>query len=362
MTDNMLSRIRGFYLDELKDHHTYSWLAEHARDARFARMLRRIAGMEKGHAAFWAGLLEQAGESLPEHRPRWLRLRLLGLLARWLNPGWLVGLLELGESGAAETYREVLDSGALRERDAVRLKHIILDELEHESMFHRASRESGMSNVRDFVLGMNDGLVEILGAVTGLSAAWPGNPLMVAVSGLIVGVAGALSMGIGAFISVRSQRQVNEASKRRLDILFSVAPERATAEFERRLEDAGLPETVTREVAEKIGADGKTLSRLFVSEDDENEWRSAFFTGFAYLFGVAFPVLPYFIADNSFTALWGSILFAGIALASVGGAIALISGISVRGKITEMVLSGFSAAGLAYLFGRLMQLLFGVVP
>ena len=56
----------------------------------------------------------------------------------------------------------------------------------------------------------------------------------------------------------------------------------------------------------------------------------------------------------------GSITLAGLALALVGGMIALVSGISLRGKITEMVVSGFSAAGLAYLFGHLMQTLFGV--
>ena len=362
MQSAFLPRIRDFYLDEMKDHLTYAHLARRSRDARLARLLERIAAMEKGHAAFWQRLLEAHGAGVPAPRVSRLRLWVLGVLARWLSPLWVIGLLEMGETGAAEVYHRVLASGWLDETDAAQLRHIILDELEHESAFHQASREAGLSNVRDFVLGMNDGLVEILGAVTGLSAAYPGRPLIVAVSGLIVGVAGALSMGIGAFISVRSQRQVNEATRRRLDILFSVAPERAAEEFRRRLADAGLPDAVSREVAGRLGEEGPGLARLLVQEDHENEWRSALFTGFAYLFGVAFPVLPYFLADSSASALLGSVALAGLALASVGGAIALVSGISLRGKVAEMVVSGFAAAGLAYGFGHLMQWLFGVSP
>ncbi len=360
MDPAFLPRIRQFYRDERKDHATYAYLAERTRDARLAGLLRRIAAMEAGHAAFWQGLLERQGEAVPAARPPRLRLWLLGLLARWLSPLWIIGLLEMGETGAAEVYHRVLATGRLDPPDAERLRHIILDELEHESAFHQVSREAGLGNVRDFVLGMNDGLVEILGAVTGLSAAYPGRPLVVAVSGLIVGVAGALSMGIGAFISVRSQRQVNEATRRRLDILFAVAPERAAEEFRRRLVEAGLPDELGAEVAQRLGREGAGLARLLVEETHENEWRSALFTGFAYLFGVAFPVLPYFVADDSLHALAGSVLLAGLALASVGGAIALVSGISLRGKVAEMVLSGFAAAGLAWAFGRLMQVLFGV--
>jgi len=88
-----------------------------------------------------------------------------------------------------------------------------MDEIEHEEIFSKSKQLLHVENLRDFILGMNDGLVEILGAVTGLSAAYVNNPFMVAISGLIVGVAGALSMGIGSFISVRSQREMNEGNK-----------------------------------------------------------------------------------------------------------------------------------------------------
>lgn len=353
---------RQFYANEMADHLTYRLLAEKARNPEVAALLRKISGMERGHARFWESVLERRGESLPKTQPPRLRNILLSRLSRLFNPLILVALLELGEGHAARNYHRVLQSDLLSPEEAERLRRIVVDELEHERLFHRQSRASGLSNVRDFVLGMNDGLVEILGAVTGLSAAWPGNPLLVAVSGLIVGVAGALSMGIGAFISVRSQRQVDEATHERLELLFSVAPERAQEALLEKFDEDGLPEEVRTEVIHCLGDKSGMLVRLMSEPSDQNEWRSALFTGLAYLLGVAFPVLPYFLADNSLHALVGSVVFAGLALATVGSAIALFSGIPMRTKVTEMVLSGLAAAGLAWLFGYLMQTLFGISP
>ncbi len=360
MNDSLIDQARRFYLGEIDDWRTYSLLARHSRDPQLAQLLARIAEMEKRHADFWAGLLRRQGEPLPRPRPRRLRFFLLRLLQRRINPLLLVAALELGESGAVSAYHRLWQSGQLPADDCETLRGIILDELEHESAFRHQAKQSGMQNVRDFVLGMNDGLVEILGAVTGLSAAYAGKPLLVAVSGLVVGIAGALSMGIGAFISVRSQRQVNQGTRQRMEVLFGVAPERAVDEFRDKLQEAGLPADLSADVARRVGTSRESLSKLLLEDVTENEWRSGLFTGAAYLFGVLFPVLPYFIADTATTALFGSVFFAGLALATVGGFIALISGIDLRTKVLEMLVSGLGAAGLAWLFGLLMQNVFGI--
>jgi VIT1/CCC1 family predicted Fe2+/Mn2+ transporter len=360
MQNDLIARAREFYRGEMNDWLTYSELARHSRDPDIARLLKRIAGMEKRHARFWEQVLHKRHTPLPKARPRRWRLFLLRQLQRWVDPVLLVGALELGETSAVEDYHRLWQSKLLDPDECETLQGIILDELEHESTFRKQTRGSGFGNIRDFVLGMNDGLVEILGAVTGLSAAYAGKPLLVAVSGLIVGIAGAMSMGIGAFISVRSQRQVNQGTLQRMEVLFNVAPDRAIEEYREKLADSGVPQEISREVAAKVGENRDSLSRLLLEEVTENEWRSGLFTGVAYLFGVLFPVLPYFVADSSQAALIGSVFFAGLALAVVGGFIALLSGISLRTKIMEMVVSGLGAAGLAWLFGLLMQNLFGI--
>ena len=360
MPDELISKARAFYLGEEHDWLTYSRLALRSRDPDTAALLKRIAGMEKRHARFWENVLARRNASLPPVRPPRWRLFLLRQLQRWVSPVLLVAALEMGETSAVEDYHRIWQSGLLDADECKALRGIILDELEHESAFRRQTRAAGFGNVRDFVLGMNDGLVEILGAVTGLSAAYAGKPLLVAVSGLIVGIAGAMSMGIGAFISVRSQRQVNQGTRQRMEVLFDVAPRRAVEEYRDRLIDSGVPDAISEQVAQTVGENRESLSRLLLQDVTENEWRSAMFTGVAYLFGVLFPVLPYFIADSSSAALVGSVFFAGLALAVVGGFVALLSGISLRTKILEMVITGLGAAGLAWLFGMLMQSLFGI--
>jgi VIT1/CCC1 family predicted Fe2+/Mn2+ transporter len=171
----------------------------------------------------------------------------------FINPVLLVSLLELGETSAVQRYLYFFTHAELDDIDKTRLKRIILDELEHETFFKQTAQALGVSNLRDFVLGMNDGLVEILGAVTGLSAVYPANPLLVGVSGLIVGIAGALSMGIGVFISVRSQRQVNDGARERMEILLTLDPARAVQDYRAELVASGIPTHLADEAAQTLG-------------------------------------------------------------------------------------------------------------
>jgi VIT1/CCC1 family predicted Fe2+/Mn2+ transporter len=338
---------KTFYADEISDHLTYTALAQHINDEHARRNIVRIASMERKHADFWQDMLTTHQETLPPAGVNKARLGLMRLLRLVINPALLVSLLELGEAGAMRRYLDFYRHAPLADADKVHLKSIILDEVEHEMFFKQMAKSLGVSNLRDFVLGMNDGLVEILGAVTGLSAVYPASPLIVAVTGLIVGIAGALSMGIGAFISVRSQRQVNAGTRERMEILFAIDPERAVHAYRGELIESGIPSHLADETARVLGKNKQALVKLVLpTSADENEVRSGLFTGAAYFVGVLFPVLPYFFAPSSFVALPLSIAFAGLSLTLVATVVAM--------------LSGFTAAGLSYGFGTLMRSLFGL--
>ncbi|WP_457626554.1 VIT1/CCC1 transporter family protein [Persephonella sp.] len=349
-----------FYQMEMNDYFTYMEISKNIKDRSLSEKIKKIALMEKEHAGFWAEFLRKRGSEPPQTKINRLKTFLIRTLSKIINPVVVISFLELGESGAIKNYYSFLKTEDLSEEERDKLKKIILDEIEHETFFARQINEKGMSNIRDFVLGMNDGLVEILGAVAGLSAVYLTNPLMVGVSGLIVGMAGALSMGIGAFISVRSQRQVNQAQKEQMEIIFDVAPERAVEEYRRKLIESGVVEDVAEEISSKISKNKEAISKLLIEETDENEIKSGLFTGFAYLVGVFFPVIPYFFAPNSYVALPFSIIFAGLALTFVAVVISVLSGISIKKKVLEMVVSAFTAAGIAYAFGSIMQSIFGI--
>ncbi|WP_457621693.1 VIT1/CCC1 transporter family protein [Persephonella sp.] len=356
----IIKNAKAFYKDEIDDFVTYSYLSEKAKDPELKDILKKIAEIEKNHAQFWKSFLEKRDEKVPQTKHSKLKLFLLSMLSKVINPVFVVSFLELGESGAVRKYYDFLRKESIHEDEKEEIKKIIIDELEHETTFAKETQKLGVSNIRDFVLGMNDGLVEILGVVTGLSAVYLNNPFMVAISGLIVGIAGALSMGIGAFISVRSQRQVNEGIKEKLEIIFDIRPEKAVDEFKERLVETGIPDEVAEEISLKLGKEKNSLKKLLVEEVTENEIKSGLFTGFAYLIGVLFPVLPYFFSSSSITALPFAVLFAGLALTVVATVISVLSGINIKKKILEMVLTAFLAAALSYGFGTLMQSIFGI--
>ena len=361
MQSSLVDLAKDFYQDEVNDHLTYQQLVGNAKDKAFYTDMRRIARMEQRHAEFWKAMLEAHDAPLPPVRIKRMRLLILRLLCMIINPVLLVSLLELGETSAVKRYLYFFQHAELDETERQRLKGIILDEIEHETYFKQTARALGVGNLRDFVLGMNDGLVEILGTVAGLSAVYPGNPLIVAASGLIVGIAGALSMGIGGFISVRSQRQVNTAARERMESLLAIDPERAIQVYRTDLMNSGIPAALADQTARTLGQNQLALANLVLpNSEEENEFRSGLFTGSAYLLGVFFPVLPYLLAPSSLIALPFAILLAGLSLTVVASIVAMLSGLSMRQKIFEMVVSGFTAAGLSYGFGTLMRSVFGL--
>src|SRR5690606_37038850 len=109
--------------------------------------------------------------------------------------------------------------------------------------------------------------------------------------------------------------------------------ERAVAEYRARLAESGVPQELAQEIATRVGSNRQALTQLLLPETEEHEVRSGLFTGIAYLFGIAFPVTPYFLASNALSALLGAVILAGLALALVGLFISLVSGVSLKRKI-----------------------------
>jgi len=360
MPSTAIAQAESFFADEIADCHAYDRLAQHERDEKMRGLLSHIAAIENRHAAFWRNFIASRSSTSPRENPGRIKASILSLLQRFVSPATIVSVLEIGESKAVRKYYEFLTGVELTEPEKIELRSIIVDELEHETVFRKQSETLGLPGVRDFVLGMNDGLVEILGTVTGLAAVYAARPTLVGIGGLVVGIAGALSMGIGAFMAVRSQREVNAGKRERMRILFSVAPARATDDLAEHLTSIGIPAEVAAQITAKVGDNQQAIAQILAPEDNENELRSGLYTGVAYLFGVVFPVLPFFVAPSSSTALFGAAVLAGLALAGTAAVVSLLSGISLGRKVSEMVVLGFGAAAISYGFGSLLQAVFHI--
>ena len=330
--------------------------------------LIEMAAMEREHAKFWRTFLEKRGRSSPSVKISKIKLFFYTVILKIFGLGLMLRMLESGERDAIRLYSEMLEHSELDEHEKDELRRILEDELIHEEEFVKEeSKFKGfLMHVRDAVLGMNDGLVEILSVTTGLAGAY-GNPFYIAIGGLIVGAAGALSMGIGALASVRAQRQVHESTLMRI----AAASRYVAHVFKSRLIGCmtrkGYSRTVSEAVAEESSKDPKLLARVIAEEEYglreealENPLRAGAYTGMFYAVGAFVPLIPYFLGLPVVIAVILSLLLAGVALGATGFMIAISADLPVKRKMLEMIAFGLGSAGVTYVIGRIVSILFGI--
>ncbi len=368
MTDSVIDVAKESLRDELEAALIYGHLARRYKETELSEKLEKIAKMEGEHAAFWADFLRKRGINPTDIKPRRLRIRLYMLLFRILGLGLTIKLLESGEIKAIETYARLLDSPDLSGEEAEKLKKILADELLHEDEFaaEETRLKEFMEHVRDAVLGMSDGVVEILSVSAGLAGAY-GNPLNVALGGLIVGIAGSLSMGIGAFSSVRAQRQV------RLGVLSRIvlAVKHLPGIFINRVRDymvrKGFSEDAARVIAEESVSREDLLKRIIAEEEYgireetlEHPGKAGLYTGLFYIVGAIVPLIPYFLMLPIGIAIPLSFVFAAAMMAFTGFIIAVSANLDVKMKMIELVAAGLGAAAITFAVGKIASILLGI--
>ena len=191
-------RWRQRLADERAEASLYRRLASH-QSGEDRQILLGIADAEERHIAHWEGLL---GPSAGRPGRASLRLRLLALLARRFGSVFVLALAQRAESRSP--YDDDIDATPA----------MAADERVHEEVV-RGLASRGRARVsgtfRAAVFGANDGLVSNLALVLGV-AAGGATTTTILLTGLAGLLAGALSMGAGEYISVRSQRELLDAS------------------------------------------------------------------------------------------------------------------------------------------------------
>lgn len=357
------------YSDELFAATIYSELADMYRgDKTLSSRLKAISEMEKRHALFWRRFLENKGISVSGIRVSRLKVGFLKALSRIIGPGFILKMLESGEGDAVKHYSAILSTAELEDDERREVQRILEDELLHE---HELEEESSrfkefMDHVRDAVLGMSDGLVEVLSVAAGLAGAY-GDPFYVAVGGAIVGVGGALSMGIGAFTSVRAQNQV------RLSVLSRIrlASRHAAGVLKRRIVEYMARRGVSRRTSEMLAEEAASNPELMgsiIAEEEyglseaslENPAKAGLYTGLFYAVGAVVPLLPYFARMRITYATPLSFILAGIMLAATGFIIAVSAGLNYKYKMIELAAAGLGSAALTFLIGKAASIILGI--
>ncbi|XOA42844.1 MAG: VIT1/CCC1 transporter family protein [Candidatus Nealsonbacteria bacterium] len=181
-------------------------------------------------------------------------------------------------------------------------------------------------NIREIVFGVEDGMLSTLGALTGI-AAGSNNHFFIILSGFVIVIVEAISMGIGSYLSTKSVKEVNERKLEEEKIEIEENPEEEKKELIKMYTRDGWPLTLAKEMALVASRNKSLLLRemayreLFTNFGDlEKPIRSGIFMFFSYIIGGSLPLLPY--------------LFLPVSLAMITSIAITLVGLFVLGSIT----------------------------
>ena len=343
-----IKRWRRYLADEESEARIYRYLARRA-EGTDREILLQVAEAEKRHQQHWRDML---GEHADVHVRPSMQSLLLQFLAKNFGSVFILAMAQRAESRSP--YAE--DPDATEEMAA--------DEAIHEEIIRALAtngREKLSGNFRAAVFGANDGLVSNLALTMGIAASGASSS-MVLLSGIAGLLAGALSMAAGEFVSVRSQRELLDASQP-TQVTLRVAHDLDldSNELELIYRARGMePEAAHHRAMERFGyLDCDCDPSLSHREDEDREENVALGTdigaaaaSFAFFAsGALVPILPYIFGFSGVFAMVLSLLFVGAALGFTGGVVGLLSGASPLRRGIRQILIGFGAAFVTYLLG-----------
>ncbi|WP_249203794.1 MULTISPECIES: VIT1/CCC1 transporter family protein [unclassified Brevibacterium] len=343
-----IRRWQRYLANERLEERVYRDLAER-RSGEDREILLALATAESRHQEHWISLL---GEHADKRRSADLVTRCLAFLGRMFGSVFVLALAQQSETSSP--YED--DEAASAEMAADERIHA---EVVRALAARSRARLSG--NFRAAVFGANDGLVSNLALVLGVGAAGVSNSviLLTGVSGLL---AGALSMGAGEYISVRSQRELLEAStpdpesRHALADLNIDANELALVFRARGMEPRDAEARANRTIAAAKNRKAPRLPALDpgVDRDELGTGLGASVSSFCFFSsGALIPILPYIFGMSGLAAVFLSAGLVGIALLITGGIVGLLSGKSPGPRALRQLGIGFGAAAVTYALGLL---------
>ncbi|HEU0030549.1 MAG TPA: VIT1/CCC1 transporter family protein [Kofleriaceae bacterium] len=373
MTKSDLKRFRSNRQHEIDSAAQYRAMADAEPDEGVARVYRELADVEERHAAFWEAQLKARGVDPGPRRTSW-RARVLAYTAKKLGARMILPTVTQREVAGRNDYASQSETEHTRmtaqERSHARVLQAMLRRPEGAPGSELARVEGRHRNVggnalRAAVLGANDGLCSNLALVMGVAGATPSAHaiLIAGVAGLL---AGAFSMALGEWISVKSSRELAE---RELEVErdeLAAAPEEEREELQLIYEAKGIPKHEAKQLSKSLlrdqGAALDVLAREELGLDPDelggSPWTAAVTSFILFSIGAIFPVLP-FIFDTGTGAIVISIVLSAVVLYGIGAAITLFTERPVWLSGGRQMLLGLAAAGITFGLGRLLGVALG---
>ena len=356
-TRAQIKRWRKHLAEERMEARTYRDLSER-RTGEERAVLLQLEEAERRHEEYWLARL--GDHALPAPKPP-LRTRAASVLAHLFGTIFILAMAQRAEQRSA---RDVDDDVPA---------HMQADEHIHAEVIRSLaakSRETLAGTFRAAVFGANDGLVSNLALVLGVAATGmePHVVLLTGISGLL---AGALSMAAGEWVSVRSQRELLDASIPDPDAHQAVpdldvdANELALV-FRARGESEEEAERHAKQVFARVakpanGESGAIAVRAALGGPESDgagdqvgtPMKAALSSFMFFAVGAFFPLIPYLLGMTGLAAIVVAAVIVGVALLFTGGVVGILSGQSPLPRALRQLVVGFGAAGVTYLLGWL---------
>jgi len=281
-----LGQLQVLQQEEINGYHTYERLAKIVKDRKNSRVLKRIAGEEFKHYKIWKEYTQV------EVAPNKWKIRFFFWVSKLFGLTFGIRLMELGEENVQEVYAGLLK--AVPEAAAV-----LADEEKHEDELLDMLDEESLRYAGSVVLGLNDALVELTGALAGLTFAFQ-NTKLIALAGLITGISASFSMAASEYLATKSD------------------------------------------------------------ESEQNPITSAVYTGIAYIFTVIMLILPYLLSQNYYISLAWTIFNAILIIAVFNYYISVARGYNFRQRFLEMASISLGVALLSFVIGNVIRTWIGI--
>ncbi len=351
---------------EIDAGYLYGLLAEGEKDEAIAKIFRQMSDLEKGHALAFAQKENIAPDRLPAPSRR---AKILKLIGKIFGNDYILGVLLETEKGLSNSItslrRKTQTQSSLSDTAHVSILRNILNSPGHISAsnlarFEKRHRSVGGNALRAAVLGGNDGLVSNFSLVMGIAGATSGQSevLLAGIAGLL---AGALSMALGEWISVKSSQELFENQMQLEMGELESSPQTEEKELALIYMSKGIPEAQAQKMASEIMQNKSTAHEILVKEElginaedlKGSAMEAALTSFFLFAVGAILPVIPFFFIGG-FKAIILSASLSAIGLFGIGAAITLFTGKSAWYSGFRQVLFGLMAAAITFGIGKLI--------
>jgi vacuolar iron transporter family protein len=273
-------------LNEITEHHIYKCLASKVKHKKNKQILTKIAKDELKHYNFWKKFTGQ------DYKPKRLTILKHKFLSSIFGLVFSIKLMEKGEDLAQKEYKKL-------KKYVPNVEKLIKDEHDHEEKLIKLIKEERLEYIGSVVLGLNDAIVELTGALAGLTLAFRDSSI-IAIAGLITGIAAALSMGASEYLSTKAE------------------------------------------------------------EDERTPLKAAIYTGIAYGLAVILLVTPFFIFTNVFLALALTVIDAILIILFFTFYMSIAKNMDFKRRFFEMVTISLGVAFISFLIGLVIRYFIGI--